>query len=159
MYGTNATGTNTGGDLVYRATENDPDPSNIPTPATTGAYVVTINTTTLKYTIAPALYMLGDGCSAGWDNTAALPMMGGAGGIYTITTDLGAAKSIKFIVTLGAWEPLYGTVAGAVPASGVLAYRAVGAPDNANIPTPATAGKYTVTANITALTYTIAAKK
>ena len=158
MYGTNASGTGTGGDLVYRAV-GDPDPASIPTPATTGKYVITINTNTLKYTVAPALYMLGDGCAAGWDNNLAMPLHGGGNGVYTITTTLGAAKSIKFITTLGAWEPMYGTVAGAVSTSGVLIYRAPGDPDPANIPTPATAGLYTVTADITALTYTIAAKK
>ncbi len=158
MYGTNASGTGTGGDLVYRAV-GDPDPASIPTPATTGKYVITINTNTLKYTVAPALYMLGDGCAAGWDNNLAMPLHGGGNGVYTITTTLGAALSIKFITTLGAWEPMYGTVAGAVSTSGVLIYRAPGDPDPANIPTPATEGLYTVTADITALTYTIAAKK
>ncbi len=159
MYGTDASGTSTGGNLVYRATESDPDPANIPTPATEGKYIVTMNTNTLTYTIAPALYMLGDGCTAGWDNNAALSMTGGANGVYTLTTELGAALAIKFITTLGAWEPMYGTAAGAVAASGVLVYRAPGDPDPANIPTPAAAGKYTVTADITNLTYTIAAKK
>ena len=53
---------------------------------------------------------------------------------------------------------MYGTAAGAVPESGTLVYRAVGDPDPANIPTPAAAGLYTVTADITNLTYTIAAK-
>ena len=159
MYGTDGAGTNTGGNLVYRATESDPDPSNIPTPATEGKYIVTMNTNTMTYTIAPALYMLGDGCAAGWDNNAALSMTGGGNGVYTLTTDLGAALSIKFITTLGAWEPMYGTAAGAVAESGVLIYRAPGDPDPANIPTPAAAGKYTVTADIINLTYTIAAKK
>lgn len=160
MYGTDATGTSTGGSLVYRATESDPDPSSIPCPATEGKYVVTINTNNLTYTVAPALYMLGDGCTAGWDNNAALPMTGGANGIYTLTTTLGDAKSIKFITTLGAWAPMYGTTAGAVAASGTLVYRATeGDPDPANIPTPAGGGLFTVTADITGLTYTIAAKK
>jgi len=160
MYGTDAAGTNTGGNLVYRATESDPDPSNIPTPATEGKYVVTINTNTLKYTIAPALYMLGDGCSAGWDNTAAIPLSGGANGVYTITTTLGAAKSIKFITTLGTWAPMYGTNASGTNTGGTLVFRATeGDPDPTNIPTPATEGVYTVTADITGLTYTIAAKK
>lgn len=158
MYGTDANGTSSGGDLVYRPV-GAPDPASIPTPATTGKYVITINTNTLKYTVAPALYMLGDGCAAGWDNNLAMPLHGGGNGVYTITTTLGAAKSIKFITTLGAWEPMYGTVAGAVSTSGVLIYRAPGDPDPANIPTPATEGLYTVTADITALTYTIAAKK
>lgn len=160
MYGTDAAGTSASGNLVYRPTESDPDPSSIPTPAADGKYVITINTNTLTYTVAPALYMLGDGCAAGWDNTKALPMTGGANGVYTLTTDLGAALSIKFITTLGAWAPMYGTASGAVSASGTLVYRATEAdPDPANIPTPAAAGKYTVTADITNLTYTIAAKK
>lgn len=54
MYGTDANGTNTSGTLVYRATENDPDPSNIPVPDAVGQYTVTLNTTDLTYTIAPA---------------------------------------------------------------------------------------------------------
>ena len=158
MYGTDASGTSTGGNLVYRAV-GDPDPASIPCPATEGKYIVTINTNNLTYSIAPALYMLGDGCAAGWDNNAALSMAGGANGVYFLTTNLGAALSIKFITTLGAWEPMYGTAAGAVAESGVLVYRAPGDPDPANIPTPAAGGLYTVTADITNLTYTIAAKK
>lgn len=156
MYGY-AAGTPEVGTLAYRAV-GAPDVPNMTTPATTGMYVVTINTNDLTYSVSPALYMLGDGCGAGWDNTKALPLMGGVNGVYTITTDLGAALSIKFITTLGAWEPMYGTAAGAVPESGTLVYRAVGDPDPANIPTPAAAGLYTVTADITNLTYTIAAK-
>ncbi len=160
MYGTDGTGTNTGGPLVYRATENDPDPANIPTPATEGKYVVTMNTNTLTYTIAPALFMLGDGCSAGWDNTAALPLWGGANGVYKITTTLGDALSIKFITTLGAWAPMYGTDGTGTSAGGPLVFRPTeGDPDPANIPTPAGGGMFTVTADITGLTYTIAAKK
>jgi len=160
MYGTDASGTSTSGNLVYRPTESDPDPASIPTPATDGKYVVTIDINTLTYTVAPALYMLGDGCTAGWDNTAALPMMGGLNGVYKLTTTLGDAKSIKFITTLGAWAPMYGTTAGAVSASGTLVYRPTeGDPDPANIPTPAGGGLFTVTADITGLTYTIVAKK
>ena len=87
-------------------------------------------------------------------------MTGGGNGVYTLTTTLGDAKSIKFITTLGAWAPMYGTAAGAVAASGTLVYRATeGDPDPANIPTPAGGGMFTVTADITNLTYTIAAKK
>ena len=159
MYGTDASGTSTAGNLVYRATESDPDPASLPTPATEGKYVVTININTLTYTISPALYMLGDGCAAGWDNTAALPMGGGANGVYTLTTTLGAAKSIKFITTLGAWAPMYGTNASGTNTGGPLVFRPTEAdPDPTNIPTPAAEGKYTVTADITSLTYTIVAK-
>lgn len=54
MYGTDANGTSTSGNLVYRATESDPDPASIPTPATLGNYTVSINTNTLTYTIVAA---------------------------------------------------------------------------------------------------------
>jgi hypothetical protein len=160
MYGTDATGTSTGGPLVYRATEGDPDPASLPTPATEGKYVVTINTNNLTYSIAPALYMLGDGCAAGWDNTVALPMAGGAGGVYGLKTTLnGTGKFIKLITTLGQWAPMYGTDATGTSAGGPLVFRATeGDPDPASIPVPDAAGDYMVTIDITGMTYTIVAK-
>lgn len=54
MYGTDANGTSTSGNLVYRATESDPDPASIPAPAEVGNYTISINTNTLTYTIAAA---------------------------------------------------------------------------------------------------------
>lgn len=110
--------------------------------------------------VYPTLYMLGDGCSAGWNNGTALPMQGGKDGIYTLTTTLGASKYIKFITTLGQWAPMYGTDATGTSTGGVLVFRETEAvADPPAIPTPATEGEYTVTADITNLTYTIAAKK
>ena len=109
--------------------------------------------------VYPTLFMLGDGCTAGWNNNSALPMAGGPGGIYTLTTTLSAGKYIKFITTLGQWAPMYGTDAAATSSSGNLVYRPTETvTDPASIPTPAADGTYTVTANITALTYTITAK-
>jgi hypothetical protein len=155
QYGTDATGTSTGGP-VFVNDGTGTDPASIPTPATAGFYVVTLNTIDMTYTIAPALYMLGDGCTAGWDNTKALPMMGGTDGKYTITTSLlGAGKSIKFITTLGAWEPMYGTDASGTSTGGNLVYRAVGDPDPANIPAPDAVGDYVISADITNLIYSI----
>ncbi len=54
QYGTDANGTNTGGNLVYRPDENTPDPAAIPCPDAVGTYVITANTNDLTYTIAPA---------------------------------------------------------------------------------------------------------
>jgi len=54
QYGTDANGTNTGGNLVYRPDENTPDPPAIPAPDAVGTYVITANTNDLTYTIAPA---------------------------------------------------------------------------------------------------------
>jgi len=158
MYGTDAAGTSTTGNLVYRATESDPDPASIPCPEVAGLYTITINTNNLTYNIAAPLYMLGDGCTAGWDNTAALPMFTAGNGVYFLNTALGAGLNIKFITTLGAWEPMYGYATG-TPEAGTLVYRAPGAADVPNIVTPATAGNFVVTADITNLTYTVAAAK
>lgn len=54
MYGTDGTGTSTGGPLVYRATESDPDPASIPCPDAAGDYVITVDTNALTYTIVAA---------------------------------------------------------------------------------------------------------
>lgn len=110
----------------------------------------------------PEMYMLGDGCSAGWDNTAALAM-DGTGGVYTITTDLvtvdGNPGNIKFITTLGQWAPMYGTEADADPYSGVLVFRETESdPDPSTIPVEVD-GTYTVTIDINNLTYTVEAAK
>ncbi len=51
MYGTDANGTSTSGNLVFRETEAVADPASIPTPATDGTYTINMNTTTLTYTI------------------------------------------------------------------------------------------------------------
>lgn len=54
QYGTDANGTSTGGNLVYRPDENTPDPPAIPCPEAAGNYVISVNTNDLTYTIAPA---------------------------------------------------------------------------------------------------------
>ncbi len=124
--------------------------------AVTETYTFTVN----PAGAAPELYMLGDGCTAGWDNTAALPL-NGTGGVYTITANLqGAGKYIKFITTLGQWAPMYGTDASGTSTGGTLVYRATESdPDPASIPAPDAVGDYLITVNTTAMTYTIAAAK
>lgn len=159
MYGTDANGTNTGGNLVYRPTENDTDPPSIPTPAADGIYTITMNINTMTYSIAAPLYILGDGSTAGWDNTAAIPMGGGANGVYILnTTLLGAGKYVKFITTLGAWAPMYGTDANGTSTEGNLVFRPTEADtDPASIPCPDAQGNYTLKVDITNLSYTITA--
>lgn len=51
QWGTNENGTATSGMLVYRPTEGDPDPSNIPAPSAAGSYKITVDMTTMMYTI------------------------------------------------------------------------------------------------------------
>lgn len=122
-------------------------------------------TETYTFTITPVsetteLYILGDGCFAGWDNALAFPM-NGTGGIYTITAPLnGTDKAIKFITTLGQWDRMYGTDITGTSASGPLAFRATeGDPDPTSIPAPDAVGNYLVTVNTNTMTYTIAAAK
>ncbi|MCK9208316.1 MAG: SusF/SusE family outer membrane protein [Salinivirgaceae bacterium] len=123
--------------------------------AATETYTVTIEA---AGTPDPEMYMLGDGCTAGWDNTKALPMTG-TNGEYTIITTLTAGKYIKFITTLGQWAPMYGTDANGTSTGGNLVFRETEAvADPASIPTPATDGTYTVSINTNTLTYTITAK-
>lgn len=51
QWGTNDKGTAKKGVLVYRPTESVPDPPSIPGPATAGTYTITVDLTTMKYTI------------------------------------------------------------------------------------------------------------
>ncbi|NCC73600.1 MAG: SusF/SusE family outer membrane protein [Sphingobacteriia bacterium] len=54
QYGTDANGTSSGGNLVYRPDENTPDPAAIPSPDVAGTYVITANINDLTYTIVAA---------------------------------------------------------------------------------------------------------
>jgi hypothetical protein len=158
QWGTDANGTAEGGNLVYRPDEVTADPPAIPSPATAGEYKITVDTANLTYTVgspSPELFMLGDGCSAGWNNGSALPMNGTAG-VYSLTVELLGTGYIKFITTLGQWAPMYGTDASGTATGGILVYRPDEATaDPAAIPVPATAGTYTVNVNTNDLTYTI----
>lgn len=51
QWGTDAEGTSSGGNLVYRPTESVPDPTNIVSPGA-GTYTITINLATQTYTIS-----------------------------------------------------------------------------------------------------------
>lgn len=102
-------------------------------------------------TADPELYMLGDGCAAGWDAENPIPM-DGTDGLYTITADLTAGgEGIKFITTLGQWQPQYGM--GANP--GELAVNEVsGGDDPAAIPVDAD-GTYVISVVTTSMKYMV----
>lgn len=51
QWGTNDQGNNKQGLLVYRPTESVPDPPSIPAPSTAGSYLITVDMTTMKYTV------------------------------------------------------------------------------------------------------------
>jgi len=103
-----------------------------------------------------AIYVLGDGTAAGWDNTIAVKISQTATpGIYEAILDLTAEKSMKFIQTLGAWQPQWGQVKD--QAIGVLGANLGGGTDPENIATPSTSGKYKVTIDLSAMTYKVVA--
>lgn len=126
-----------------------------------------INAITEDYTLnvhpangpEPELYLLGDGCDAGWDNLAALPFSG-TNGEYSITAELtGNSHVIKFITTLGQWAPMYGTDDNGTAQSGNLVFRETESdPDPASIPVD-NDGSYIITVNTNAMTYNVVPAK
>lgn len=156
QWGTDATGTWSSGPLSYRPTESVPDPPSIPSPPTDGVYKIVFDKANMTYSISPSgLYLLGDATTAGWDNNAPLPMSLSGPNKFEITTNLTASKNYKFIVSIGAWAPQYGTNASGTADGGKLVYRPTEAdPDPSSIPSPAIAGAYKIEADIGALEYT-----
>lgn len=155
QWGTDDAGTGEAGNLVYRPTEDVADPVAMPCPAAAGLYRIVADTANLTYEVYQAptsLYLLGDGSTAGWDNTAALEMTNDGNGKFSITTDLTAA-SIKFIEVLGQWAPQWGSVDGSSNLKGGIAFRPTEAdPDPANIAVGA-AGTYLIEVDLAAQTY------
>ncbi len=157
QWGTDATGTGESGPLVLRPTESEPDPTAIPAPAVAGDYLVSADIVNLTYTIkkvTETLHLIGDATLAGWDNTKALPLTKDAPGKFSIITTLNASagEGFKFLVDLGAWEPMYGQESGTWE-EGYLKYRAVGAPDVTTIAPPPTTGEYLIEVDLSKNTY------
>lgn len=104
----------------------------------------------------PPIYLLGSATDPGWDNKNALAAPYMSPGVYGIVAHLKANEWIKFIKTLGAWAPQWGTDANGNNTSGILVYR----PDEAttdppSIPSPAVEGDYRIVADVTNLTYIV----
>jgi hypothetical protein len=103
-----------------------------------------------------AIYALGDGTAAGWDNTAAIKIdQTATPGIYEAILDLTATKSLKFIQNLGAWAPQWGQATGAD--AGVLGANLGGGSDPDAIMIPSPSGKYKVTVDLGAMTFKVVA--
>lgn len=105
----------------------------------------------------PPIYMLGDATDPGWDNANALPMHAFNDNEFAIVANLaGEGKFLKFIQTLGAWAPQWGTDATGTSEAGPLVLRPTeDEPDPPAIPAPAAAGQYRIYVNTSALTYSI----
>ena len=160
QWGAGPGSTATAGTLVLQATGGDPEPPPLDTrglPAV-GDYRVAVDTLALTYTIervTEQLFLLGGATTVGWDNNAALPFTRVSPGLFRITTPLAASGEIKFIETLGQWQPQWGTNATGTPTRGPLFRNPPGPGDPASIPTPAVAGTYTIEVNLSNMTYRI----
>jgi hypothetical protein len=105
-------------------------------------------------TFPSAIYALGDGTAAGWDNTQAVKIdQSATSGVYVGMLTLSAAKSMKFILTLGSWQPQWGQATGA--ALGTLGVNLGSGSDPDAITTPAMAGNYKVTVDLSKMTYKV----
>ncbi|MCB2218871.1 MAG: SusF/SusE family outer membrane protein [Bacteroidetes bacterium] len=160
QWGTDETGTGEAGPLVYRPDEATPDPAAIPVPEEAGAYYImadTVNLTYETFKTSGELFLVGNATTAGWDNTLGLPFTEVEPHIFEITTDL-IEGGMKFLEVLGAWAPQWGTDDTATGESGPLIYRpSESVPDPAEVPSPGS-GTFTITVDLTTLTYTIQAK-
>lgn len=102
-----------------------------------------------------AIYALGDGTAAGWDNTKAIKIdQTSTPGVYEGVLDLTESKSLKFIQDLGAWQPQWGQAKG--QSAGILGANLGGGEDPDAITTPSPSGKYKVTVDLGAMTYKVA---
>ncbi len=140
--------------------ETNNDGNFVPTEDGVYDFELYIDAITEEYTLTvnpageEAIYMLGDGTSAGWDNTNPITVTG-TNGIFTITTDLPGGGYIKFITVIGQWQPQYGTDATGTSTGGPLVSSETLGSDPDAIPAPADAGTYTITANTVDWVYTI----
>ncbi len=119
--------------------------------------VITLNIRPYKdvVTISP-IYLLGNGTTVGWDNSAALEMTHIEKGEFAIVEHLtpGADHYIKFIANLGQWAPQWGTDESGTAEEGPLVYRPdEGVPDPLAIPVGDTEGNYYIIADTAGLEY------
>ncbi len=160
QWGTDAAGTPESGNLVYRATESEPDPPAIPCPLAEGDYRIVADTALLTYTVTATsaqLYLVGDGCAAGWDPASGIAFTKDSAGYFSLSTTL-AAGNLKFMETTTGWAPQWGTDANGSSNFGNLVYRPnEGVADPPSIPSPG-AGNYTILIDLVKLKYKIVAR-
>lgn len=157
QWGTDETGITEAGPLIYRPTEDDPDPVAIPAPLEAGNYYIEVDTAELTYKTFLSmgnLFLVGEATTVGWDAAAALPFDEVEPHIFEITTTLGAG-GMKFLEIQGEWAPQWGTNELGTGEGGPLIFR----PDEvtqdpAEVPSPG-AGTYKITVDLTKITYTI----
>jgi hypothetical protein len=103
-------------------------------------------------TFPTSLYALGDATTAQWDNNIAVKIdQSSTPGIYVANLSLFGGKNLKFISTLGQWQPQWGLGS----ADGKLGANLGGGSDPGTITTPAGDALYKVTVDLGAMTYKI----
>jgi len=161
QWGTDADGTSTGGNLVYRPTEDVEDPAGIPSPAVEGDYRIDADIENLTYSIYPipdVIYLVGGATTVGWDPANGIPFTKDDVGMYSLTTDLSTGNGgMKIMATnSGAWAPQWGSDGNGNSLLGKLSYRAGDSdPDPAEIPEPSSAGTYKIEIDFSEYTYKI----
>ncbi len=161
QWGTDASGTPEEGPLIYRPNEGVPDPEAIPVGDKEGNYYIFADTINLEYETmltSGELFLVGDGCPAGWDNTNGIPFTQDPDTLtkFTLSTTLNAEGGMKLLEVSGEWAPQWGTNDEGTGEEGILVYRPTESiEDIPNIPVPGTAGEYTIEVNLTKMKYTI----
>ncbi len=161
QWGTDASGTSTDGNLVYRPDEATADPPAIPSPAVEGDYRIEADVDNLTYVIYPipeVVYLVGGATTIGWTPTDGLAFTKDGIGQYSLVTDLSTGNGGMKIMAGndGAWAPQWGTDDTGSNIFGKLVYRAGDSnPDPAEIPAPETAGTYKIEVDFTEFTYKI----
>ena len=161
MWGTDDAGTTTGGNLVYRPTEDDTDPPAIPSPSVEGDYRIDVDITELTYSVYPipdVIYLVGGATTVGWDPANGIAFTKDGIGKYSLVTDLSTGNGGMKVMAnnSGAWAPQWGSDGSGTSLFGKISYRAGDAdPDPAEIPEPSSAGTYKIEIDFSEYTYKI----
>ena len=135
--------------------------NNIPAPATSGWYTITVDFQHGIYTVTPYtstfptnLYIVGDATADGWNNSnppvnPAFTQLDAAR--FQLTIPLIGGKSFLMLPVAGSWANKYAVADGTVPSSG----GSFGYNLSTNFNGPAASGTYTITANFYDLTFTV----
>jgi len=135
--------------------------NNIPAPATSGWYTITVDFQHGIYTVVPYtstfptnLYIVGDATADGWNNSnppvnPAFTQLDAAR--FQLTIPLIGGKSFLMLPVAGSWANKYAVADGTVPSSG----GSFGYNLSTNFNGPAASGTYTITANFYDLTFTV----
>ena len=151
----------TGGSALEGSFEQKNADPGFLSPATAGAYKITVDFQQGKYTLVkldnalPAnLYITGDATPADWTNTPPVSQKFTqvTNGVFELSMALSPGKAYKFLSTSGQWQPQFG---GSSATGGTLGANYGGGSDPANVPTPTQAGNYKITVNFITNTYTV----